>query len=374
MVRAGMVDSGGVTVREPYHAVVLPRNRAIRRGSWRSMRAADGHAFHVWSHSMSNRAIARRDFLKHASIVTAAAAAFGLDGAEGSARAQEGRRPADPARGAPAPQFSLAHLTVLGCAPPEMTYIAARAGYDFVSFRLIYMGLPGEANYDVARNPEMLRQTKTALAATGLKLLDIEVARISDGLDPKSYLPPMEAAAELGGKYVLASGWAGDRQFTIDCYGQLCDLARPLGLTVVLEFVTFATVKTLADALAVVRGAGRSNSGILVDTLHFSRSRVAPAELDALPRALLPYAHLCDAPAEIPTANEGLIATAREARLYPGEGGIDLAAIVGRLPPVPYSLEIPHLARVKEIGYTEHAFRCLQHAKSFLAAHPRPRA
>ena len=28
-----------------------------------------------------------------------------------------------------AQQFSLAHLTVLGCPPAEMTYIAARAGY-----------------------------------------------------------------------------------------------------------------------------------------------------------------------------------------------------------------------------------------------------
>ena len=135
-----------------------------------------------------------------------------------------------------------------------MTYIAARAGYDFVSFRLIYMGLPGEANYDVARNPQMLRQTKTALAATGLKLLDIEVARISDGLDPKTYLPAMEAAAELGGKYVLASGWATDRQFAVDCFGQLCDLARPLGLTVVLEFVTFAAVQ---DAGRCARGRPR---------------------------------------------------------------------------------------------------------------------
>ena len=27
-------------------------------------------------------------------------------------------------------EYSLAHLTVLGCPPPEMTYIAARAGYD----------------------------------------------------------------------------------------------------------------------------------------------------------------------------------------------------------------------------------------------------
>ena len=42
-------------------------------------------------------------------------------------------------------QFSLAHLTILGCTPPEMTYIAARSGYDFVSLRLICMGVPGEA-------------------------------------------------------------------------------------------------------------------------------------------------------------------------------------------------------------------------------------
>ena len=38
-------------------------------------------------------------------------------------------------------EFSLAHLTVLGCAPPEMTYIAARAGYDYVSIRPIYMSM-----------------------------------------------------------------------------------------------------------------------------------------------------------------------------------------------------------------------------------------
>ena len=66
-----------------------------------------------------------------------------------------------------AQEFSLAHLTVLGCAPPEMTYIAARAGYDYVSIRPIYMGLPGEPNYALAENREMLKQTKTALAPAG---------------------------------------------------------------------------------------------------------------------------------------------------------------------------------------------------------------
>lgn len=39
-------------------------------------------------------------------------------------------------------QYSLAYLTILGCPPPEMINIAARTGYDFVSLRPIYMGLP----------------------------------------------------------------------------------------------------------------------------------------------------------------------------------------------------------------------------------------
>ena len=96
-----------------------------------------------------------------------------------------------------AQQFSLAHLTVLGCPPAEMTYIAARAGYDFVSIRPIFMGLPGEPNYSLADNPQMLRQLKTALAATGLRVHDIELARVYEGLHPTKYLPAMEVAASM---------------------------------------------------------------------------------------------------------------------------------------------------------------------------------
>ena len=254
-----------------------------------------------------------------------------------------------------------------------MTYIAGRAGYDFVSYRPIFMGLPGEPNYNLAENKEMLRQTKTALAATGLKLLDIELARIYDGLDPKRYLPAMEIAAELGGRHVISSIWTPERNFAVDCYAGLCDIAKPLGLTVDLEFVTFADGNDLTAALVVLRAARRENCGILVDMLHFSRSRVALEDLDAVPRAWFHFVHLCDGPAAIPAAREDLIYTAREARLYAGEGGIDIAAILNRIPETPCSIELPNLARVKEIGYAEHAWRCLQTAKDYLDAHPRGR-
>jgi sugar phosphate isomerase/epimerase len=102
-------------------------------------------------------------------------------------------------------EYSLAHLTVLGLPPPEMTYVAARAGYDYVSIRPIYMGLPGEPNYALAENKQMLQQTERALASTGVRIHDIELARIFDGVDPKNYLPAMEVSAELGAKAVLSA-------------------------------------------------------------------------------------------------------------------------------------------------------------------------
>lgn len=266
-------------------------------------------------------------------------------------------------------EYSLAHLTVLGCPPPEMTYIAARAGYDYISPRFICMHLPGEPDYEVARNPQLLRDTRRALAATGVRVHDIELARILDDADPRSYLPALDAAAELGARAVLSSIWTQRRDFAVDRFGELCDLAAGFGLTVDLEPVPVAGVATVADAADVLRRAGRANAGLMVDMHHFHRARNALDLLDGLPREWFHFAHLCDADGAIPAERAEMMRIMRGERLYLGEGGIDIAAIVERLPQVVYSLEIPHLARVRELGYAEHAFRCLATAKAYLARH-----
>jgi sugar phosphate isomerase/epimerase len=269
-------------------------------------------------------------------------------------------------------QFSLAHLTVLGCAPPEATYIAAQAGYDFVSLRIIMMGASNEAgDYSLAANPAMLRQTKAALLETGMRVHDIELAHIHDRLDTRSWLPALEVGAELGVRHVISSIWTRNRSFAIERFAELCDLARPLGLMVDLEFVSFADVANLRDAVDVIRTANRVNSGLLLDTLHFHCSRVRLDELDAVPAEWFQFMHLCDGPKEIPATKEGLIHTAREERLYPGEGGIQIAAILNRLPDMTYSIELPNAARARELGYAQHALRCLQTSRQYLSAHPR---
>jgi sugar phosphate isomerase/epimerase len=269
-------------------------------------------------------------------------------------------------------QYSLAHLTVLGCAPPEMTYIAARAGYDFVSIRPIYMGLPGEPNYALADNPEMLRQTKRALADTGIKVHDIELARVYDDMHPTRYLPAMEVAAELGARAVLSSIWTPNREYAIEKFGQICDLAKPFGLTVDLEYVPIASINTLAGAVDVLHSAKRENAGLMIDVHHFHRARDKAEDLDGLPREWFHFAHLCDASEEIPSDRAEMTRILREARLYVGEGGIDVASILNRLPEMVYSIELPHIARAKEVGYAEHAFRCLESAKAYAAAKIRP--
>ncbi|MDQ0201192.1 sugar phosphate isomerase/epimerase family protein [Neobacillus ginsengisoli] len=266
-------------------------------------------------------------------------------------------------------QFSLAYLTVLGCPPPEMTYIAARAGYDYVSLRPIYMGLPGEPDFSFAENKELMRQTKTALSETGVKLLDIELAKIFDGLDPKIYLSAMDSAAELGGKHVLSSIWTDDRNFAIERFSELCELAKPFGLTVELEFVPIASVKNLVGALDVLRNAKQDNAGLMIDFHHFHRSGDKVEDLDAVPREWFRFFHLCDTMKEIPPSMEEMTRILREERLYVGEGSIEIASIVNRIPEIPYSIELPNIKRVQEYGFEEHARRCLQSAKNYFDLH-----
>lgn len=270
-----------------------------------------------------------------------------------------------------AKQFSLAYLTVLGCPPDEMIEIAARTGYDFVSLRPIYMGLPGEPNYSLADNQVLMKKTKKALADTGIKLLDIELARIYDGVDPKRYLPSMEAAAELGGRHVLSSIWTDDREFAIERFAELCDLAKPLGLTVELEFVPIASVSNLAGVLDVLNTVKRDNAGVMLDMHHFHRSGDKVEDLDAIPREWFRFFHLCDAPVEIPSSKEEMTRILREGRLYVGEGGLDIAGVVNRIPEIPYSIELPNTKRSQELGFEEFARRCLESAKAYFEKHPR---
>jgi sugar phosphate isomerase/epimerase len=260
-------------------------------------------------------------------------------------------------------QFSLAHLTVLDCPPPEAIRIAADTGYDFVSLRIIPLGEPA---YDLGRDAALMRATKTALRETGLPVLDVELARILPGLDCRDYLPAFEAAAELGAKHVISSAWCPDLAFVTDKFAEMCDLAAPLGLTIDLEYLPFVPLGRFSDILAAVRAAGRPNGRLLIDTLY--SGGYDPAELDRIPRHLFSFVHLCDGPKQFPPlGSPEMFQLVREGRLYVGDGEIDIAGLLRRLPDVPCSIELPNAAMVAALGYAGHARRCLETAKRYLS-------
>ncbi len=262
-------------------------------------------------------------------------------------------------------QFSLAHLTALEFAPPELTYLASDAGYDFVSFRPIYMGLPNEPNYALAENKEMFRYTKKALEDTGIKLLDIELAKIQDDIDPKEYEPALEIGAELGGRHVLSSIWTEDRSLYVERFHELCELSKTYELTVELEFVPIAGVSNLEGAIDVLESVQQENAGLMIDLHHFHRSKENAEDLKTLPKEWFRYLHLCDAPSKIPEQKEELIRIMREDRSYVGDGGIDIASIVKNIPEIPYSIEQPNRNEADRLGYPEFVRQTLIKAKDY---------
>ena len=116
--------------------------------------------------------------------------------------------------------------------------------------------------------------------------------------------------------------------------------------------------------MRVVEAVGRPETGILVDTLHFDRSGSRLEQLDAIPASRLPMVHVADAPVQASYTTEELLHTARSERLPPGEGGIDIRAIIRRMPPgIPVALEVPMPGAVPEAA----ALRVRQAAERVLA-------
>ena len=262
--------------------------------------------------------------------------------------------------------YSLAHLTALALPPVQLIDAAARAGYQYVGLRLTRVTTQ-EPLYPLVTDRSLMRETKARLAATGVGVWDVELARMGPENGAKGYLPLLEAAAELGARHVIAQLPDADRDRATENFAQLCDLAAPFNLGVNLEFVSWTQTPSLHSATAILNAAQRRNAGMLVDLLHFSRSQSSLDALRKLPREWFRYAHVCDAPAEIPNTVDGLIHTARCERLFPGDGGLDVRGILDCLPPdIPYALEIPGDTLAAKVGLAEYARLALRAARNYL--------
>ncbi len=263
--------------------------------------------------------------------------------------------------------FSMAFLTAMRLAPHAAVRVAAQTGYQAVGLRLL-PSAPGGAAHPLHTDPAALRETLAAMAGTGIAVFDLEIIRLTPGVTPASYEAFFATGARLGARAVLVAGDDPDPSRLIAAFAEICQIAAPHGLTCDLEFMPWTPVNTAAIAHRIVTAAAQPNGRVLVDALHVARSATTPADLAAIPPALLSYAQICDAPPEIPADEAAMIFTARSERMLPGTGGIDLASIFAQLPPdLPISVEVPSESHVAALGDAEWARRALAASRAVLA-------
>jgi sugar phosphate isomerase/epimerase len=229
------------------------------------------------------------------------------------------------------PAIGLAPLGFLELAPPAFLAIAAQAGFSSLGLRT-RPAVPGGVAYPMDRDAALLRETRAAIADTGVRVTSIEQVSLYADTTVDTLRPMLEAGAAIGATRVLCSGDDEDLAVVTARFAQLCEAAAEFGLTVDLEFMPFRALKTLQQARDVILRSGAANAAIAVDALHLMRSGGSPADLAAVDPRLIGCLQLCDAPAAPPPPGE-LAAEAREGRLAPGEGGLPLRAILDAIGP-----------------------------------------
>lgn len=264
-------------------------------------------------------------------------------------------------------EFTLPHLTVLSLPPPEVVRVAARTGYRSVGLRLIAV-TADSPGYPLMDDPPMLRETKAALAETGLRVADIEFVKITPEIDIVALEPMVATAAELGAEYVITAPYDPDLGRLAERLAAFTELTARYGMGSVLEFFPWTVVADFHAAAKMVAAVNHPKLGVLVDTLHFDRCGNTVADLSTVPASWLPFVHVCDAPAEKPTSVEAMLHTARAERLPPGEGAIDILGVLSGLPPdIRMALEVPMDRLTGEIGPEAVARRVRESTERLLA-------
>jgi sugar phosphate isomerase/epimerase len=213
---------------------------------------------------------------------------------------------------------------------------AAAAGFDAVSLRFDDVARARADGWSDAR-------IRNEIAARGLQVFAAEsligwlpgsrshtttFASTSMHLDTPAAL---QTAASFGAASLSVLDLAGgviDVERAAHAFGEICDQAADLGLVINLEFIPWSAIPDLSTAWSIVKLADRPNAGLLLDSWHFARSNSSLEVLSRIPGRLVKAVQLNDAPRE-PLGD--LRSESHDARLLPGQGDIDLVAIVRTL-------------------------------------------
>lgn len=254
-------------------------------------------------------------------------------------------------------EVALSAGTVLPVGPEATIDVAADAGWSAVGLRPD----PGASAADVASLSRRLSQR-------GMRAFDVEVVRlgVTSEHDADRLL---SIASELGASWLLVTSHLPEPSETERALAALVHRAEALGGVTrpALEFMAFTEVRTVFDAVPIVRASG---AGLVVDALHVHRNHQRPDDVaTALAGAPVPlYVQLCDTDvAELPDSQ--LIDEARHGRLVPGAGILPLAALLAVLgADAPVTAEVQSDRLLRELGADGLARQCRSAVRALVGA------
>lgn len=262
--------------------------------------------------------------------------------------------------------LSLAHLSELDVPPLRLVELAAKAGFASIGLRTSPAS-PGGVEYPLRTGAEQA-EMRQRLSDNGVTIAEVEMVPLTAALRAADYKPMMEVGAALGAtRLTVGGGDTEDFSIIAEKLAAMADLAQGYGLAVDLEFMPFRPVKTLSDALEVVKRANHPNAHILIDVLHVFRSSSDIQLFKAIDPKLLGPVQLCDAPAKAPG---DLVAEARTRRLLPGHGELNLESLLTSLPDgLAYGIEVPLASQRPDLDPGARLALLVQSTRDYLRRH-----
>jgi len=235
-------------------------------------------------------------------------------------------------------RISLEHMTVLGMSTEQIIATGEELRVDHVSLIL------DTGPYDLGvksflANPEMTAETARRLESSPLSV------HVTEGflLEPETNFDRLarllDVTAALGTGMAVVMVIDPDQVRAAASLAKLCEMARPLGIIMSVEFVATTPVAGLGEARQLVLQSQAQNAAISCDILHLVRSGGAPADIQAFE---FPFgaAQLCDGPAVLARDQWDMEGIA--GRLVPGEGDFPVVQFLAALPPeVVVGVEVP---------------------------------
>jgi len=141
----------------------------------------------------------------------------------------------------------------------------------------------------------------------------------------------LDAAETLGARHIKIGDLGNDCADVAKMaeeFAVLCKQANERGTKVLFEMLpaAFSRAPSLDQAIAIVRGAGQKNGGIMMDNLHFQRTSTTPLDIiTKLPRDIVLGVEINDGSLALPVKFEDSVINKR---LLPGDGELDIAGFL----------------------------------------------